>query len=184
MPEQTPLHQITYPLGTDRADIRVLETMAGDVDRELGELHGLNDAAQGKLITPESATWTPTFGGGFIIGNASIVAEYYAVSGLVRCYIRITSAASGPTTNWGTSYPTFTLPFTPYSTSTSLLRFSSGSRFILGVVLSAGSPSATVYAPNTGATAGVAQYPAYQSTGAAPWATNNIMYGSFSYRRV
>jgi hypothetical protein len=183
MPDQTPLHQITYPLGTDRADIRVLETMAGDVDRELGLLDDLNDAAQAPLITPAAGIWTPTFAGGWVIGNATVKAEYYTLSSLVTCRFVITAVA-GSTTVWGTSYPTFTLPFPSYSASSSICRHSvSGVRYILVLSLAAGSNLATV---SSGAALGqgVGKYPAYQSTGTSAWASGNNMYGTFSYRRV
>lgn len=184
MPDRTPLHQITYPLGRDRADIRTLQTMAEDVDRELGELHGLNDAEQGKLIIPESGSWVPTFAGGWVIGSATVNAEYYALAGLVFCRMLITGASN---TNWGTGFPTFTVPFPVYSVRAALMRFSSaGTRYVLGISFAAGSPTVTVYMGGTGgnSSAGVGQYPVSQGTGSAAWAGGNLMYGSFYYRRV
>lgn len=186
MPDRTPLHQITYPLGRDRADIRTLQTMAEDVDRELGELHALNDAEQGKLISPVAANWTPVFAGGWVIGNALVTADYYALSALVTCRMKITAIAA-PTTAWGTGFPTFTLPFPSYSDSSCLVRFSSsGVRYILGLAFAAGSSVVTVYAGGTagGNSAGVGQYPVSQGVGTSAWIAGNIMYGSFSYRRV
>jgi len=186
MPDQTPLHQITYPLGTDRADIRVLETMARDVDRELGQLHDLNDATQGQLITPTEGTWTPTFGGGWIIGNATVKAQYNTFSSLVVCRFTVTGVAS-PTTSWGTSFPSFTLPFPVASAGSSLARFSaSGQRWVIGLLFAAGASQVTLYGGGVGggSSAGVIQQPVYQTVGTPAWASGNLVYGQFYYRRA
>ncbi len=176
MPGQTPNFGIRYPLGSERADIRDIETMARDIDTSLEAIKAEAQQEINSKITPTKLAWTPTVTG-ITIGNAAVTYNAWQWGDMIEVEVVIVHATSNPTTHLIVGQnPTFTLPYPaanfPYAGG-GFFRPNSGAWPV-------------IYAQVAGAFFLLTSHtsPLGTALGATTWTTANFLLGYAFYRAV